>query len=98
MKKLFVVLAAILFSLIFSLAYGYDETNKDIGTVLFESRPEWMIDVPVAAEAEPKDVGVSLYESHLALERGLAEPKGMAAGGIEVTVDETTLIWDRLLG
>jgi hypothetical protein len=107
MKKALVVLTAVTLSLVFTWAFAGElvtMANKDLGVLFYEDAPGPMIKEARVAGTAPideigKDVGVVLYESHLAMERDLAASKGVAAGGLgaEKAVDERTLIWDRLL-
>jgi hypothetical protein len=107
MKKVLVILTAVVLSLAFTWAFA-DEfvtmASKDLGVLFYEDAPGPMIKEtqlagPARVEEIGKDLGVVLYESRLAREEELAAAKGVAAGGLggEKAVDERTMIWDTLL-
>jgi hypothetical protein len=73
--------------------------GPDTGTVIYEAS---LIKMPIGqgelfvAEKPLADVGVEMYNSHLADQKGFSGARGFAAGG-KGAVDETTRTWDELL-
>jgi hypothetical protein len=108
MKRILAVLATIVISLAFGLAFADEMVpmeNREIGALLFEEAPTAMVKETVASvpvEEVARDLGAELYETYLAHEKELASPRGIAAGGLGAEhagkeLDDNTKIWDALL-
>lgn len=101
MKPVFAIAVTIVLSLVFSLAFADDLaiiTGKDLGLVLSESSvaareapPTMITEVPKAEVF--RDIGLDLYESHLAFEAEKGAI-GIEAGG--VTAKEVEKSFDYL--